>query len=71
LLTPALPGPPGEAGNDGSVPTDLAAGDGDAGPRDRGPTDPLVVATIIGLVSFVLGGGYLWWRNRASRFWPA
>jgi hypothetical protein len=71
FLTPAVPDAPADTGDGEPAPADLASGRDDAGPRDRGVSDPLVLGTIVGIVAFLLGGAVLLWRNRPSRFWPA
>jgi len=32
---------------------------------------PLIAGLIVTLAVLVFGGGFLWWRNRDARYWPA
>jgi hypothetical protein len=32
---------------------------------------PLIAGLIVSLAVLVFGGGFVWWRNRDSRYWPA
>gem|GEM_PF-5248440 len=32
---------------------------------------PLLAGLAVSLVILLIGGGFLWWRNRDSRYWPA
>ena len=32
---------------------------------------PLVAGAIVSLLVLLGGGGFVWWRNRDSRYWPA
>ncbi|HYT38675.1 MAG TPA: hypothetical protein VEN99_04150, partial [Acidimicrobiia bacterium] len=32
---------------------------------------PLLAGMLASLAVLVLGGGFVWWRNRDSRYWPA
>jgi hypothetical protein len=39
-----------------------------AGPRSHWP---LVAGMLVSLAVLLFGGGFVWWRNRDTRYWPA
>jgi hypothetical protein len=55
-----------------SVPAELPAAQ--AAPdfaRASSSRAPLLAGLAVTLAVLVFGGGFLWWRNRDSRYWPA
>ena len=54
---------------------ELAAGQGSAlGPDSGSSSDsrmPLVAGIVVSLAILLSGGGFLWWRNRDTNYWPA
>jgi len=60
---------PSDAGAAGAA---VSAGQvgGDSG-GGSGSRWPLIAGMVVTLVILVCGGGWLWWRNRESAYWPA
>ena len=52
----------------GQAPAGQAVADYGRAPRSHWP---LVAGMVVSLAIFLGGGGFLWWRNRDSRYWPA
>ncbi len=66
---PASTGPaPADPTPDGPTPAGEALGDDVGGPGGQGP---FIAGLVVSLAILSAGGGFLWWRNRDSRYWPA
>jgi hypothetical protein len=63
--TPLAPSSPPDTHQDGVVAAPPASG---AGHHSKAP---LVAGTVASFAVLIFGGGFIWWRNRASRYWPA
>ena len=68
LVPSADPVARGPAGSESAGPTEEAFGDTGGNPDAAAP---LVAGTLVSLVILAGGGGFLWWRNRDSRYWAA
>jgi hypothetical protein len=69
-FTPSLGGAPAP---DAPAPTEpVPAGEAvaDYGGSARSPWAP-VAGLAVTLAFLAIGGGFLWWRNRDTRYWPA
>ena len=51
-----------------AVPGAQAGADDGNGSRSRWP---LIAGMTVTLAILIFGGGFLWWRNRDSAYWPA
>ncbi len=59
---------PDAAGPTGAAPAGQAGADSGGGSRSRWP---LIAGLVVTLAILVFGGGFLWWRNRDSAYFPA
>ena len=64
----AAPPDTGPGGATGRARGEEAIGDDGGTP---GSAAPLIAGMVVSLAILVGGGGFLWWRNRDSRYWPA
>jgi hypothetical protein len=60
--------PPDAPAPDGPVPGGEAVADYGHAPHSHWP---LLAGMVVSLAILVFGGGFVWWRNRDSRYWPA
>jgi hypothetical protein len=60
--------PPDAPAPVGPAPAGDAVADYGHGPHSHWS---LVAGMIVSLAILVFGGGFVWWRNRDSRYWPA
>jgi hypothetical protein len=63
--TTAAPGVPAPTG---PPPAGEAVAAYTSGPRSHWP---LVAGMLVSLAVLLFGGGFVWWRNRDTRYWPA
>ncbi|MEW6475176.1 MAG: hypothetical protein AB1679_23215 [Actinomycetota bacterium] len=63
----ALPANPPPAD---TTPTTTGEAAPDPGPAGQGRW-PLTAGLLVTLLVLFFGGGFLWWRNRDSQYWPA
>ena len=70
METPAPAAPAGTPASTAPAepPAGEAAPDFDPASHSRAP---LVAGLVVTLAILVFGGGFLWWRNRDSQYWPA
>ena len=66
--TTATTGPADAQRPTGPAPAGDAVADYGHGPHSPWP---LLAGVAVGLAVLLIGGGFLWWRNRDSRYWPA
>lgn len=64
----ASPDGAGPAGTGSTVQAGHVEDDAGGGSQSR---VPLVAGLFVTLVILIGGGGFLWWRNRDSAYWPA
>ena len=76
-LSGLIPSPEaaGESAPPDGAPEAPGAAPGEETMADPGDTavrrGPLVAGMLVSLAILFGGGGFLWWRNRDSRYWPA
>lgn len=66
--TTGLAAPPDVPAPTGPALSGEAVADYGHAPRSQWP---LVAGLIVSLAVLLFGGGFVWWRNRDSRYWPA
>lgn len=70
LDTAAAAAPPDTAPGGATGPARGEEAIGDEG-GTPGSAAPLIAGMVVSLATLIGGGGFLWWRNRDSRYWPA
>jgi hypothetical protein len=59
------------AGQPGTVPAIQAGHIGEDAGRGAPNRVPLIAGIVVTLAILFIGGGFLWWRNRDTAYWPA
>jgi hypothetical protein len=66
----AMAAAPGGAPADGAAPIVQGGQVGDDTGRSTPSRVPFVAGLIVTLAMLIFGGGFLWWRNLDSKYWP-